>query len=273
MKESSQVGPPRSPGRFFLWCYLASVPFWFLGLLVPDLPLPIDLPISALGVVVPGGVATVLTWRETRLDGIKRLYGHWLGARGWIHWPWLLVAAVFAPLVMMCSYSILWSQNVALPPVHITSAEVVLFSTAFFPGAVAEEIGWQAYGFEGLRGRMRVPNAALLTGANWALWHVVPFFQTHHSGLWILWQCLTAVTARMVIVWIYVRGGGLLGAVIFHAMSNIAEFLFPEHGSHYDPFLNLVLTGLVVAVIFAAKGFRAPVRPDAVITARGAVDR
>jgi hypothetical protein len=44
-----------------------------------------------------------------------------------------------------------------------------------------------------------------------------------------------------------------LAAIVFHATSNVSQFLFPNYGSHYDPFiagLTLTLTAAGVAVLW-----------------------
>ncbi len=44
------------------------------------------------------------------------------------------------------------------------------------------------------------------------------------------------VLLRVATVWIYVNGGrSVFLAALFHAMCNVAYFLFPNFGSHYDP--------------------------------------
>jgi uncharacterized protein len=56
--------------------------------------------------------------------------------------------------------------------------------------------------------------------------------------------------ARVIIVWLSNNTGcSILIAVVFHTMMNISEFLFPNNGSHYDPFVAFVLLALVAAII------------------------
>ena len=52
----------------------------------------------------------------------------------------------------------------------------------------------------------------------------------------------------MIIVWLYVgAGGSVLAAIVFHAKTNVSDFVFPVNGSHYDPFV----TGIFVLLLAA----------------------
>ncbi|MEX2248241.1 MAG: hypothetical protein WD671_01295, partial [Parvibaculum sp.] len=54
----------------------------------------------------------------------------------------------------------------------------------------------------------------------------------------------------VVTVWLYVNGGrSVFIAALFHAMSNVAFFLYPVYGSHYDPVSTFVILGIAVAAI------------------------
>ena len=61
----------------------------------------------------------------------------------------------------------------------------------------------------------------------------------------ILWQRWGSVGLRVLIVRIYLNTGRSVFAVIlFHAMNNVSTYLFPNYGSHYDPFVAcLIVTG------------------------------
>ena len=46
-------------------------------------------------------------------------------------------------------------------------------------------------------------------------------------------------------------------AIVFHAMTNLSDFLFPVNGSHSDP----LITGIFVWLLAAAGGLAALERP------------
>jgi uncharacterized protein len=58
----------------------------------------------------------------------------------------------------------------------------------------------------------------------------------------------------ILIVWICNNiGRSVLAAIVFHATSNLSEFLFPNYGSHYDPLipgLILTLTAVIVTLVW-----------------------
>jgi len=78
----------------------------------------------------------------------------------------------------------------ALPPdLRIPIIMAPIFFLGFFASALGEEIGWQGYAFGYLRSRWNALESAVILGAAWALWHVIPFLQTHCGsgarGLWL----------------------------------------------------------------------------------------
>lgn len=133
--------------------------------------------------------------------------------------------------------------------------KVLAFSLMFFVGAIGEELGWQRYAFPGLRAQWSALAAAIILGAVWALWHVVPYAQMGHGGDWIFWQCLGTIALRVIIVWLFVTSGqGVFIAVLFHTMINIAWGLFPNYGSSYDPSVMFAILALIVGIVVAFWG-------------------
>jgi hypothetical protein len=61
------------------------------------------------------------------------------------------------------------------------------------------------------------------------------------------------IPARVIIVWIYNNTGkSLFATILYHAMSNVSMFLFPNYGSHYDPFItSIILVSIAAIVVFA----------------------
>lgn len=76
----------------------------------------------------------------------------------------------------------------------------------------------------------------------------MPLIQAHRQAAWIAWWCLYAVSARVLIVWLYNNTGkSVFAAALFHAMLNLSWMLFPVHGSFFD----MRLAGLVMACLAA----------------------
>lgn len=64
----------KSPSKFFLLIFVLSVPFWLIGAIAKQgLPLPINLPVSAFMFVYPLIAASILVYKENKVDGIKQL--------------------------------------------------------------------------------------------------------------------------------------------------------------------------------------------------------
>lgn len=79
---------------------------------------------------------------------------------------------------------------------------------------------------------------------------IIPYIQAHRPSAWILWHSLGTVALRVIIVWLYNNTHkSLFAAILCHTTVNMSEFLFPNYGSHYDPFVfgvGLILTALLV---------------------------
>lgn len=246
------VSQKTSPWVFFLLVFLLSVPFWLLGATGGQLPIPIFLPISALMAFTPMIASLVLAYREDGADGstdfLKRAFdfGRVQGV------GWYFVAFFLMPIVFVLEYRVLRLTGAALPVPHIALGETLIFFVMFFVGAIGEELGWQGYAFSRLRTRWSALEAALLLGVFCALWHVIPFVQMGRSADWIFWQCLCTVSLRVITVWLFVNAGqSVFIAVLLHTMYNVAWGLFPNYGSHYDPFVTFVILALVTGMILA----------------------
>ena len=90
-------------------------------------------------------------------------------------------------------------------------------------------------------------------------WHIVPPVLLQRSPNWMAWWSLYAVSARILMVWLYNNTFTSVFAVaLFRAMLNLACMLFPVDGSHFD----MRLGGL--AMVFAA-AVGAPTSSDRVL--------
>jgi hypothetical protein len=63
-------------------------------------------------------------------------------------------------------------------------------------------------------------------------------------------------------VWIYNNTGhSILAMVLFHAMINESEMMFPNLGSHYDPFIPFVILTVIAAIVVSSGAARVRRRP------------
>ena len=242
-----------SPHFYFLLVFVLSVPFYLLGAAggrLPGLPM---LPASALMAFVPMVAALFLVLRRRSIDGIVAELGRapnfgWQASVGWY-----LTALLFMPLVCGLEFGVLRLTGSDLPMPQVVPGEALFFFVAFFVGAIGEEAGWQGYAYPALRSHLNALAAAVVLGAVWALWHVIPFVQLGRSADWIFWHSLSAVALRIVIVWqIENTGKSIFIAVLFHTMINVSWALFPIAGSYYDPFVTFSIlvpaSGLIVVL-------------------------
>ena len=161
------------------------------------------------------------------------------------------------PAVLLASFLVMRLSGYDLSNAQIAWSVAPLLFGLFFIAAAGEELGWQGFAFGLLEKRHTVFESALVLGAVWAAWHVVPYIQTGHDALWIVWQCVVTVFLRVVTVWLFVYGGrSVFLAIVFHAMCNVSMFLFPNYGSLYDPATAALVLAAVTAVIAAVWGPR-----------------
>jgi membrane protease YdiL (CAAX protease family) len=222
--------------------------------------LPFNLPISALVAFCPIIAASILAYRRSGLAGMRQLLGRTFDYHS-AHRVWYLVSLVTMPAILVLAYVIMKVTGRPLPSEpHVALAFLPVTAALFLVPAIGEEVGWQGYAFDPMEDRFGALRAGLLLGVVWAAWHSVSFFQTGEPLRWILWQSMTTVALRVLISWVYLNAGrSVLAAIVFHAATNVAEFSFPNAGSHYDPFVTSVLMWALVGVIVVSmRGWHSP---------------
>lgn len=248
---------PASPAAFFALTAVLSLPFWLLGSVTGAILLP-GLPVSALMAFCPALAGLILAWRAGGLAGARALLARSVDFRR-IRGPgWLALALLFMPAVALAAW--LWKTAAGdpMPPPDLPWTAAPLLFLAFLAAALGEELGWSGYVLDPLRDRLGALNAALVIGLVWAAWHLFPFLQAGRAADWIAWQMLKTVAARLVMVWLYERGGrSVLALALFHAASNVSWMMFPNLGSHYDPRATGLLVLAAAAAIVLTGGLRA----------------
>ncbi len=117
----------RSPLTFFVLVFALSLPFWLLGTIVKHVPIPINLPVSALQFVCPLIAAFILVSREEKRGGIKRLLKSVFDVKSIKHKIWYVPIILLMPLVMVLSYGVMLLLRRPLPTVHSLSDDTDLF--------------------------------------------------------------------------------------------------------------------------------------------------
>ncbi len=238
-----------SPKYYFLLVFALTVPFWLFG--GGKLPLPINLPVSALATFIPAIAASILSYQREGVNGIKALLMRAFDYQRIKDKKWYLPALFLQPLIYFLAFLIMRLAGLPLPdPVEFPLLLAPVFFVMFFIGDAGEELGWTGYAIDPMQNRWGALRAALLLGVIWAVWHAIPYIQTRNPVNWIVWQSLLAIEIRVLIVWIYNNAGkSVFAAILFHVMTNMSWTFFPNFGSHFNPFITFLITSLILAMI------------------------
>jgi len=238
-----------SPLTFFVLVFALALPFWLLGALVKHVPLPINLPVSALQFVCPLIAAFILVYREEKLSGVKRLLKSVFDLKRIKHKIWYVPIIFLMPLIMVLSYGVMLLLGRPLPAPYIPFLLIPIFFVVFFLPAACEEVGWTGYITDPMQERWSAFTTSLILGSVWAIWHVIPELQAN-TPAWVAGQLFSTIGWRILIVWLYNNTGkSVLAAILFHDMVNVSEFSFPNYGSHYDPVITGAITAITVVIV------------------------
>lgn len=230
--------------------FVLSVPLWLLHAAS-------GVPVSILNAFIPLAAAAVLVYRKDGAAGVKRLLEKPFDFATIKARLWLLPTLGLLPLVYALAYWWMHLDGLELPERALSLWWAPVLLLVFFVLAAGEEAGWSGYALGPLQERWSALNASLIIGTVWAVWHILPDLQADHAASWILWQRTYTVVLRILIVWLVNNtGGSVFAASVFHATDNMSFALFPNYGSHYDPFYTCTITLAVAAVVVAVWGPR-----------------
>jgi uncharacterized protein len=186
--------------------FALSIPFWIFG--GSQLPLPIHLPVGALETFNPFIAVAIVTYRQDGSNGVKTLLKRAWDYRKISNKVWLLPALLIQPVIYFLSYFVMRLSGLPLPdPIQIPLLLTPALFVLFFIADAGEELGWTGYAIDPMQNRWGALKASFLLGLIWAAWHAIPYIQTHKPPNWIVWQTLTAIPIRMLIIWIYDNSG------------------------------------------------------------------
>ena len=240
---------------FFVLVYLMSTLFWLLGAVSKQM-LPketsINLPISALMAFCPIIAALILVQRKHGSGGVKKLLERSFDYKRIKKKIWYIPILFLMPVTMILANVFINGKPTVALTYQFPGAMILGSSLLFFIAALAEEVGWSGYVLDPIQNRFGALTAGLILGLVWAIWHVVPFIQTHNSANWIVWQSINLVISRILMVWIYNNtGGSVFATILYHTMYNVSTLLFPNFGFIYDPVVTtIILTAVALIVIF-----------------------
>jgi uncharacterized protein len=234
---------------FFILVFALSVPFWLIGA-QSRLQLVEGLPITTLMVFCPLIAASVLVYRENGLAGVTALLERAFDYSRIRAMVWYLPIVLLNPTVMIISYGVMRWPGMPLPAPEVSVVTALIMFVVLFIFAVGEEAGWMGYAIDPMQERWNALQASLLLGLVWAVWHFVPLLQLGRSPFWIAGWSVSTLALRILIVWLYNNtGSSVFAAILFHTMSNLSTFLFPNRGSHYDAWVSGPILATVATVV------------------------
>ena len=168
---------------FFLLVFLLSIPFWILATIAPDFTkiFPIKLPISALMTFCPLMAAVILVYRERKSRGVKELLIRAVDFKKINDKRWYLPIVCLMPAIAVLAYWYTKLSGVLLPESQTPVLYILVFFVVYFIGAIGEEIGWSGYAIDPLQSRYGALKASIILGIIWAVWHIIPWNQTHQT--------------------------------------------------------------------------------------------
>jgi membrane protease YdiL (CAAX protease family) len=220
------------------------------------LPLPVNLPVSALTAFVPMIAAAILSFKRHGIGGIKELFqivGDYRTIKSKV---WYLPILLLAPLIYLFSFAVMRLMERPLPdPIYIPFLWLPVFFVIYLITGAGEELGWSAYATPPMQHRLGPLRASFLLGVIWATWHSIAFVQTGLAVEWVVWQSVKTVAMRMIIMWIYNKTGMSVFAVnLYHTTDNVSWSLFPNFGTHYDPMVTGLINCLTAVIVAIAGG-------------------
>lgn len=257
MDRRTLLSQPTS--KFFLLVFALSIPFWILGAMAGSsarIPL-INLPLSALMTFCPLIAAAILVYKKQGFQGVRELLKRSFDFKRIRDRKWYIPIVFLMPVMTALSYGYIKMTGAALPEFKTSFLSVLIFFFIYFIGAIGEEIGWSGYAIDPLQKRYGALKASIILGFVWAIWHIIPWSQTDQTSVWIIWQSVSTILLRIVMVWIFNNTGkSVFAMILFHTIINLSPYLIPGNGPHYDPFIIsilLLLTVIIVVYLWGSK--------------------
>jgi membrane protease YdiL (CAAX protease family) len=251
---NSNASQESLPLKFFLLLFVITIPFWIFG--GNRLPIPIKLPVSALAAFNPLIAASILSYQGSGFSGVKELFKKVFDYKKIKNKIWYVPILLLNPLISILAYAIMRFRGLPLPdPIQFPVLIVPVYFVVFFIFAIGEELGWTGYAIDPMQNRWGALKASTLLGLVWAIYHLIPDLQNQQAVDWILWHRLGTVLLRILMVWLYNNTGkSVFSAILFHAMDNLSWALFPNYGSHYDPFVIGILLCITAVIVILGWG-------------------
>ncbi len=232
-----------------------SAPLYLLDIATSNSDEVVDLPLSAIAVVIPVATAVIVTSRNG--ESVRDLLASGVEPPSDRRVLWSAVAVGAMPALVFAAHVLFVARDPDPDAARLTPQSAVALAALFLAGSYGEEIGWTSLATRRLLARHSVLATGSLVALLWTVWHAIPFIQTNHSWGWIGWQLAFTVAFRVLITGAYAASGRSTSVAIgIHASYNMAWSLLPRIWSAYQPAALAPLTA-VAALVFVWAASRA----------------
>jgi hypothetical protein len=246
---------------FFLLVFALTIPFWVLSTMVKADGLPDNLPVTDIGATfVPLIAASILVYREEKLDGVKRLLGRTFDYRRIKQKIWYIPIIFLMPVLYILTYGVMRLIGLPVPVQWNIPPVTPLISLAFFIAAAGEELGYMGYVIDPMQDRWSALATGLIVGPVWALWHFPSMIQLGQTPALMTWGFLVTVGFRILYIWLYNNTGrSVFGVILFHAIANTGRTIFPGGRSHFEladaavGYSLIVIAAVIVTFLWGSK--------------------
>ena len=247
MTNTAATKPTKNIIAFYILTFILSLPIYLLAFFVPP---EMAMLVGLMLTLAPISAALILTFRQDRSAGAKKLVSRAFDFKRIPHAKWYLAIIFLWPLIFSLALVLLviLGEPVPNPVFPVIAAPLGLL--VFFFLALFEEVGWMGYAFDPMENRWNALLASLVLGAIWAVWHLPIYIAGPENAVWIAGQIITLVVARVMIVWIFNNAGkSLFAAILFHAVYNVCTMVFPVYGSSFGPAITAGIALLVAVIV------------------------
>ena len=237
---------PKNIAAFFVLTFVLSVPPYILAALVPQDMVMLTGLIIALA---PMATALILTYRESRLDGVRTQFKRSFDHKRITSKIWYAPIFFLMPFLFFLALGTTVLAGESLPATLFPVAAAPVVFLLFFVFALFEEIGWMGVVFDPMEERWNALAASILLGILWATWHIPLYIFAGQGLIRIVAQLTSLIAIRTLIVWIYNNTGkSVFAAIVIHAVYNVCTLTF----SSFYISLGHLVTCLLIVIAAAA---------------------
>ncbi len=203
-------------------------------------------PIYFFAIAAPTISATILTFANDGLNGLKSLY------KRLTHWQfgfkWYVLILLGMPVVGWVAARITGANP--LKPTNTPAEFLWLLFYILVTGPLCEELGWRGYALPRLLNRFSPFTASLILGVIWGIWHLPSFFVSGmvQNGMSLVIFIIYTPCLSILMTWVFQHTrGSVLSAVMIHYMVNFCATIL---GVALPTLGIILLMGSIFVIVF-----------------------